>query len=681
MQMINSASLQTFLEEFRINIKKSKSSIETNIITENLVTSIVGSEFSSIWIYDKNRAILLRKRYESKVRELSTLEKKGVMHKAFMTKEAMVCNNLPTEIEYDDAVDNPDGIKMKSKIIVPLLDNDRLIGIATAYSSVNQIENFSEYSFNLFKMITPYILDSVYKMKEYKGVERRAQKAKEDDVEIILQAKKLEIPQKSTQESTQNVDEVLRYMAGVVHDIRTPANSLYGFLDLLEEKLEDPRLREFVKNAKESASFINELTTSILDKASNPNKESEVKAELVNSALFFSKISELFVSNMYKKKISFNIFIDPLLPREIIVESMKLKRVIMNLIGNAYKFTPTNECIEFSVRYKKKDKKIHIFVKDTGIGIAKSKQEAIFEAFKQAEDDTSDKYGGHGLGLSICAAYVKDLGGNLRIDSEIDEGSTFYFDIPLEFDSEESMFKPIDNSSTKVSIFMDTRNSCSAHNIARYLVRMGLDKTQIEASRFLERIDEQTTHMVVFESRETAQLLSFCKQNSIKLLVVEENLLSLSIDDSSDENLVISQYSYFADVLYAFIDINKIPKVLIIDDDRISRSLIKNILSEELCKIETAYNGEVGLELINNSIKNKNPYTMIYLDNFMPLLSGDELVNTLRIQEKKTAIKPAYVASISGDATNEKNTNYDVYTSKPFNKEEIKEIYYKAISR
>ncbi len=676
MQTIKRPSIQSSLEEFRKNIKNSKSHIETNAITENLVTSIVGSEFSSIWIYDARRSILVRKRYESRVRELSTLEKKGVIYKAFMTQEAKIYNHLTTEIEYDALFDNPDEIKMKSKIIIPLMDQNRLVGIATAYSSVSQIEDFSAYGFNLFKTISPYLLEAVYKMREYKGVDRRARNSKKYE-EVVSKVEEIE----DFQESAPNSDAALRYMASVVHDIRTPANSLYGFLDLLEEKIEDQRLKEFVKNAKDSASFINELTTSILDKASNKNLKKPEESELVNSAIFFSKISELFISNMYDKRISFNIYIDPLMPREIRVQSMKLKRVIMNLIGNAYKFTPTKECIEFSARYKKSAKKIHIFVKDTGIGIAKAKQEKIFEAFKQAEEDTSDKYGGHGLGLSICAAYVKEFGGNLQIDSSVDEGSTFYFDVPIDFENEEVIFKPIENESIKVSILMDTKNSCSAHNIARYLVRMGIDKSQIQATRIFEKMAHDATHLIVYQSRATKKLISLCREKNIELLIVEEDLFSIETNDSDDANLVISQYNYFADALYSFMDVNKIPRVLIVDDDRISLSLIKNILSEELCRVETAHNGELALELIENSVKSKNPFSMIYLDKFMPMLSGDEVVNTLRILERESGAKPTYVTSISGEEPNERNSNYDAYTSKPFDKEEIKEIFHKAVAR
>ena len=660
---------QIELVKFTKNIQKCKTNIEKNSVLEKLVTSVVGSEFCSIWIYDERRSILLRKRDTTHLRELSTKIQKGVIHKCFMTKESAVYNNISTEIEYIAEIDNPDDIKIKSKIILPLIDENKLIGIATAYSSSANTKDFTKYDFNLFKTISPYIINTVYEMKEYKGHERR-KRVRENKEDVISKVQELEAQEQSREEPS----ELMSYVSNIVHDIRTPANSLYGFLDLLEEKIDDPRLREYVSNAKESANFINDLTTSILDRASNKIVETKIDSQRVNSAFFFSKISELFVSNMYKKKISFNVFIDPLMPKEIEVEQLKLKRIIMNLIGNAYKFTPTNECIEFSVRYKPKDKKIHIFVKDSGIGIAKAKQAEIFEAFKQAEDDTNAKYGGHGLGLAICAGYVKELGGKLSIESDLDEGSTFYFDIPVNTITEDVIFNQVENKNIKICILMDTINRCSSNNIARYLIRMGVDKTQIQAVKDLSNIDEKTTHLISFQSK----LYDLMLRREISILTVEEDLFSIDTDAGIGETLIISQYGYFADTLYSFIDTNTTPRVLIVDDNYISISLLKNILSGEHCKIDTASSGEEALELLSNSIKSQRAYSLVYLDNYMHTMSGDEVVKKLRYMEKVSGIKSAYVVSISGDV-NDKNSDYDIYSGKPFEKDEIRGIFYDVI--
>lgn len=662
------------IEIFTAGVSKAQTNIEKNNLLEKLITSVVGGNSASIWIYDQRRLVLVRRRDATFRRELPLSLKEGVIYTAFMKQEANLYNNITTEKEYTAFMDNPDNINMYSKIIMPVIDNERLIGLATAYSSVEKMEEFSRYDFSLFKIIMPYIITTIYEMREYKGVERRKSRILQsnrvattktaDTIETIVeQNNKKEEPDAQT-----------NYVSSIVHDIRTPANSLYGFLDLLEEKIEDPRLKQYVSNAKESASFINDLTTSMLDKASGIEREDTSKIELVHSATYFSKISELFISNMYNKKISFNVFIDPTMPREIEVETLKLKRVIMNLIGNAYKFTPTNECIEFSVRYKAKDKKVHIFVKDSGIGIAKEKQEAIFEAFKQAEDDTNEKYGGNGLGLAICAGFVKEMGGKLTIDSDLGKGSTFSFDIPITFQSEEPIFQPIVDTESKICIFMDKVNKCSANNIARYLVKMGISKNQIKAVDDLSAIEKETTHIIFFQNKLCIENVEYFKEHNMAMLEVEENLLSLDNSDLIDSQFIISQYGYFSDILYGFIDTDKMPKILIADDDKISISLLQNILESEHAQIDIARDGEVALELLKTSIKSKNYYSIVYLDKHMPGLNGDGVVTKLRDMEQESGAKRTYIVSISGEER-ETNSVYDAYVGKPFDKEEIREVF------
>jgi len=168
---------------------------------------------------------------------------------------------------------------------------------------------------------------------------------------------------------------------------------------------------------------------------------------------------------MYNKGIIFNIYLDPLLPKEITVEDVILKRVLMNLLNNAYKFTPAKHSVTFSVEYDKEGQRLKIAVSDTGIGIAKEKQEEIFKAFTQAEEDTKLNYGGTGLGLAISAEYVHELGGKLKLKSELDKGSSFYFTLPLEINKPEHMFSPVSDDTLRIAVFMSKENLESSKNL------------------------------------------------------------------------------------------------------------------------------------------------------------------------------------------------------------------------
>jgi CheY-like chemotaxis protein len=382
---------------------------------------------------------------------------------------------------------------------------------------------------------------------------------------------------------------------------------------------------------------------------------------------------------MSKKNINYNIFIDPLLPKEIMLNSMKTKRTIMNLIGNASKFTPENGSIEFSVRYKDKEKKLHIFVKDNGIGIAKDKQSEIFKAFTQAEDDTKNRYGGTGLGLSICAGYVKDMGGKLSLESELNKGSTFYFDIPMEIKDYAVKFKSIEDSEINIAILMTKKNSFVANHIARYFVKIGISVDKIEAVTSFEEVSKDVTHLLAFENKLCGEIFVYAKRNQKKLLVIEEKFLSLN-DYNLDGAALISQYTYFGEALYNFVNKKKIPKILIVEDDFISSILLKAMFENEYCEVHSATNGQDGLEMLSSALRNNNPYDIVYTDHSMPLLSGSEMLERYFTLEKKKSIKKLVTVSVSGESENLNELyDFDFYATKPFSKKEIVSIFLKTI--
>ena len=475
-------------------------------------------------------------------------------------------------------------------------------------------------------------------------------------------------------------DKLLDYMANIVHDIRTPTNGLVGFLDILQEQIKDKRLREYISHAKESAFFINELTSSILDDVAQNKELTREEIETVNTVKFFSAVAEIFSANISKKQLHYNIFIDPLLPKEIELNSIKTKRVIMNLIGNASKFTPKHGSIEFSVRYKQKEEKLHIFVKDSGIGIEESEQKKIFKAFKQAQSNTREIYGGTGLGLSIAAKYVKDMGSKLSLESKANFGSTFYFDLPIKVKEAAHQFEPIENTKTTVTILMSNYNAVVASHIIRYLVKAGVKVDNITTITHRSEIEKNVTHFISFENKIDDTLLIYLKENDIKSLVVEENFLSLNLETLYN-SLLISEHTFFGTTLYSFINEAEMPKVLIIEDDGASRKLITLMLEEEYCHIDMAKDGEEGLEFLTQSLEDKKPYDIIYTDHNLPLLSGAQLLRKYRKLEADTTTHRAVTVSISGylKGSAAYRDEYDHFVIKPYRKQEITSLLFNTV--
>ncbi len=677
MQELDRKELKGLLQKTTKKIEASKDNIEINSIVEDLVTTLLGSEHASLWIFDETRAVLLRERDESSVREISMLDQRGIIAKSFLTVSGGIYNYLASEKEYVAATDNPDEIRIKSMIIAPIVDGDRFLGIVTAYSSIRQIKNFVEDDMEVLESLSKFLVNVIYYMHPQfreQQVERVyiSERLKNGSQQVIKDVEKIQ-EAKHTEEAP---DATLSFLANTVHDIRTPANSMYGFLELLEEQMDNPRLLQYVRNAKESAHFINELTTSILDRVSSQHERAASKPVALNPSKFFADIAENFSANMFNKSLDFNVYVDPLLPKEIIVDDMKLKRVVMNLIGNAYKFTPTHQNIEFSVNYMPEKQKIEISVKDTGIGIAKEKQDEIFKAFKQADEKTHAEFGGTGLGLSISAEYVRELGGELQLSSALDKGSTFYFEMPIKVSNPNPNIEKSTYRQHRFAILLEHHNVVSGHNLMRNMLRMGVGDNSIAIINSLEDIADDTTHLICFQTLLNAESIKAAQERSLKLLVVEEKLLSLARSVEDQPYDVISKYTYYADTLYDFIKGTVRTKVLVVDDDKINIELIKALLEDDFYHVEVAYDGLSALQKLKEASQSGEPFQLSYLDENMPGLSGTEVMTQFRDYEKKQGEKPVLAVSISGDPLRDKSKKspFDLYVGKPFKKKEIKAV-------
>ncbi len=656
------------IESFLSQLEQTNDPYKINMLAEDLIKTKLSTEFASLWYFDEENFKLVRGRDTHQVNELSLHVKQGIIYKCFMTKQSELYNYLASNKDYIASIDNPDNIKIKSKIMIPLISGDTVVGIATAYNSIKNGKKFTKNDMRTFKSLMPYLLRAVAKIHNKPLLEEHLPST-------IIPNYENSVEKQAPQQDESSKDETLTFVANFVHDIRTPANSLYGFLDLLEGQITDERLKSYIVNAKESAEFINELTTSVLNMIST-HKESEVsEIEEVDAIKFFSTIAKSFSSNMYAKRIRFNIYIDPTLPKSIKIDTLKMKRVILNLIGNAYKFTPKNHTIEFSVKYVKKTQRIALYVKDTGIGIPPEKQEGIFEAFKQAEDTTALNFGGTGLGLFISAKYVKELGGTLALVSEVDKGSTFSFDIPAYITNNAPSYPPLEQPAFKIALIMGARNNFCANNLAKHIVRMGVKKEQIVALASFDEISDETTHIIVFQHKINTQALEDAIAKGKKILVVEEDFLSIDKDELCFECDVVSQYGFIAGKTYKFLQSQKEPRVLIVDDDLVSVMLIETILENEFCTTTLARNGKEALDVFMEAHKQNTPFDIVYIDNQMPFMNGNEVVRRIREYEKDNQLNPIFAISTSGERHGLKTDKeqYDMHIGKPFKKEQIRE--------
>jgi CheY-like chemotaxis protein len=251
--------------------------------------------------------------------------------------------------------------------------------------------------------------------------------------------------------------------------------------------------------------------------------------------------------------------------------------------------------------------------------------------------------------------------------------------MPVEIKDETLLFEPISDDNISIAILVDKKNTFVANHIARYLMKVGVNTNNVKLINNIQDISKNATHIIVFESMLESSIFTYTKKNTQALLVVEENFLGLKTEDL-EHAMLVSKYAYFTEALYSFASTQKIPKVLIVEDDKISTILLTTILEEEYCSIDTAQNGEEGLKLLTQALRLNMPYDIVYTDHNMPLLSGSDMLREYCILEKKVALNPITSVCISGE-TEEKNNfyNFDIFATKPFKKQEIISIFLTAI--